>query len=193
MKPSERLRNILVSTTLGPVTPYYGIVNGRCECSKPTGEYPVRAKGGKLKTVQHRPGKHPHGNDPKFQSKATKDTATIRQWIEQYPGANFGVIAGVETVVLDLDIRPEKNGVQEIAQLELTAGQTLPPTTTVLSGSGSGAKHLYFKIPSNLDQLQKPKGTKGIDFLRSKQGVIVPGSLHESGQLLHICARSFSC
>lgn len=52
---------------------------------------------------------------------------------------------------------------------------------TVLSGSGTGAQHRYFKIPADVGQLQKPKGTKAIDFQRNAQAVIVPGSLHDSG------------
>jgi len=85
-------------------------------------------------------------------------------------------------VVLDLDVRPDKNGVAEMDRLQAAAGQTLPPTITVLSGSGTGAKHVYFAVPPDVNRLQKPKGTKGIDFQRNRQGVIVPGSLHESGQ-----------
>ena len=83
--------------------------------------------------------------------------------------------------MLDLDVRPGKNGVTELEHIEAAAGQTLPPTITVLSGSGTGAKHLYFAVPSDLKRLQKPKGTSGIDFLRSSQAAIVPGSRHESG------------
>ncbi|MCZ2154056.1 MAG: bifunctional DNA primase/polymerase [Bryobacterales bacterium] len=68
-----------------------------------------------------------------------------------------------------------------IGQLEATSGQQLPPTVTVLSGSGTGAQHRYFRIPPDVGQLQRPKGTKAIDFQRSSQAVIVPGSLHDSG------------
>lgn len=83
--------------------------------------------------------------------------------------------------MLDLDVRPGKNGVEELTRLEIGAGQALPPTVTVMSGSGTGAKHLYFKIPGDIVNLQKPKGTKAIDFQRSSKAIIVPGSLHESG------------
>lgn len=164
---TQRLANVLLSTRLGPITPYYGVVDGLCECGEPT-------------TKKHKPGKHPRLVG--YQSKnATIDLATITEWCDTFPIANFAVISGVATVVLDLDVRPGKNGVAELERLEREAGATVPPTVTVVSGSGSGAKHLYFRLPPSLQTLQKPKGTKGIDFLRTRQGVIVPGSLHESG------------
>jgi hypothetical protein len=167
MTAAERVKNILLSTKLGPLTLFFGVVNGRCECGKP-------------KSQKHKPGKHPHGGGWQHKN-ATTDHATISVWIGQYPNANFAVITGVGTVVLDLDVRPGKDGVAELAALEAKAGQSLPATVTVLSGSGTGAKHLYFKVPQDLGRLQKPKGTTAIDFQRSNQAVIVPGSVHESG------------
>jgi len=174
MTPGERLKNILLSTTLGPITPFFGISNGNCECGRPPSD-------------KHKPGKHPRAGG--WQGKnATTDHATIRQWFGQYPDANFAAITGIDTVVLDLDVRPStpskpaKDGIAELAHLESMAGQRISPTVTVLSGSGTGAKHLYFTVPQNLLQLQKPKGTTAIDFQRSRQAVIVPGSRHLSGQ-----------
>jgi putative DNA primase/helicase len=165
MTADERLKNILLSTKLGPVTPYYGVVNGICECGKP-------------KTEKHKPGKHPRSGG--WQGKnATTDHATITEWCRRYPQSNFAIIAGVQSVVLDLDIRPGKNGVAEMEQIEAAAGKQLPRTVTALTGSGG--KHLYFAVPPGLNSLQKPKNTNGIDFQRNRQGVIVPGSLHESG------------
>jgi hypothetical protein len=168
MTAKERLKNILLSTKLGPVTPFYGIVAGTCECGKPN-------------TKKHKAGKHPRLQGWQNEN-ATTDHATIRRWFALYLFANFAIISGIDSVVLDLDVRPGKNGVAEMEQLEATAGQTLPPTITVLSGSGTGAKHVYFAVPPDLERLQKPKGTKGIDFQRNRQAVILPGSLHESGQ-----------
>lgn len=168
MKPEKRLRNVLLSAKLGPITPFFGIANGTCECGKP-------------KSDRHKPGKHPRFPGWQDQQAAT-DPETISGWLNDFPAANFAVITGVQSVVLDLDIRPGKNGVLELSELEAAAGQTIPPTVTVLSGSGNGAKHLYFKIPPDVANLQRPKGTKGIDFQRSRKAIIVPGSLHESGR-----------
>jgi Bifunctional DNA primase/polymerase, N-terminal len=166
MTPGERLKNILLSTKLGPLTPYFGVVKGACEC-------------GKAQTEKHKPGKHPRSGG--WQKNATTDQATIRQWFALHPFANFAIIAGVDSVVLDLDVRPGKDGVAELEQIAITAGQQIPPTVTVLTGSGTGGKHLYFAVPPDLNSLQKPKGTKAIDFLRNRQGSLVPGSLHGSG------------
>jgi Bifunctional DNA primase/polymerase, N-terminal len=180
MNSDERLHNVLLSTTLGPVTPFFGILNGVCECGKPKGEIKIRGKNGKLKSVEHKPGKHPLWAG--WQRKnATTDPETISRWFKDFPNANFAVITGVDSVVLDLDIRPGKNGVEELARLEAESGQTVPATVTVMSGSGSGAKHLYFRVPPDVALLQTPKGTKAIDFQRSRKAIIIPGSLHESG------------
>ncbi len=125
MTPNERLQNILLATKLGPLTPFFGIVNGQCECGKTKGEYQVRGKGGKLKTVTHKPGKHPRGGG--WQSKNnTTDLATIRQWFHQHPNGNFAVVSGVKTVALDFDVRPGKNGIVELSQLEADSGKQLP-------------------------------------------------------------------
>ncbi len=166
MTAEERFRNILLSTKLGPVAPFFGLVNGVCECGRP-------------KTERHKPGKHPRSGG--WQKNHSTDEETIKRWFAEFPNANFAVISGIHSVVLDLDVRPGKNGVGELEALEVEAGRQIPPTVTVISGSGTGAKHLYFKIPPDVLNLQKPKGTKGIDFQRTLQAVIVPGSLHESG------------
>jgi hypothetical protein len=167
MSPEERLRNIILASKLGPVTPFYGIVDGSCECGKP-------------RTDKHKPGKHPRFDGWQEQN-ATADHQTISKWFREHPNSNFAAIAGVVSVVLDVDVRPGKDGNAELGQLEAESGQCLPPTVTVLSGSGTGAKHLYFRVPQDVAILQKPTGTTGIDFQRSRKAIIVPGSLHESG------------
>jgi hypothetical protein len=177
MTAAERAHNILLAAKLGPLTPFFGILNGQCECGKP-------------KSQKHKPGKHPHGGGWQHKN-ATSDPATIALWIGQHPQANFAVITGIHTVVLDLDVRPGKDGVAELAALEAKAGQTLPATVTVLTGSGTGAQHRYFKVPPDLARLQKPKGTTAIDFQRTRQASIVPGSLHESGNFYRF-ARGLS-
>ena len=123
MTAAERAKHILLSTKLGPIAPYWGVVNGQCECGKP-------------KAKNHKPGKHPRAGGWQHKN-ATKDHAMISPWIGQYPNGNFAVITGVDTVVMDLDVRPAegKDGIAEMAALEATAGQQLPPTVTVLSGS----------------------------------------------------------
>jgi hypothetical protein len=168
MNSDERLRNVLLSTTLGPVTPFFGIVGGTCECGKP-------------KSDRHKPGKHPRFAGWQ-DTHATKDHRTISRWCDDLPNANFAVITGQDTVVLDLDVRPGKNGVEELARLATEKGQSIPATITVVSGSGSGAQHLYFTVPADVADLQKPKETKAIDFQRSRKAIIIPGSLHESGR-----------
>jgi hypothetical protein len=154
MTPDKRLQTILLATELGPLTPFFGIVNGQCECGKPKGDLPVRGKGGKQKTVTHKPGKHPR--DGGWQRNATTDHAAIRQWFNQHPHGNFAVVSGVNTVALDFDVRPEKDGIAELRQLETAAGQQLPPTVTVLSGSGTQRRIIRVMKEPEVKRLKKP-------------------------------------
>lgn len=195
MTPKERLTNILLSLTLGPVTRFCGIVGGKCECGEPEGKIKVwNSKRHKFVMVPHIPGKHPPRYVRGWQEKnASTDPKTVAGWCIEYPHSNFAVVTGSASVVLDLDVRqeepvkngksakPAKNGVVELAELEQSVEQSIPPTVTVVSGGGSGAKHVYFKVPNNPAMLQKPKGTRGIEFRKNKEAIIVPGSRHKSG------------
>ncbi len=136
MTAAERTKNILLSAKLGPLTPFFGIVKGQCECGKP-------------KSQRHKPGKHPNAGGWQRQN-ATSDHATIAGWIGKYTNAIFAVITGVDTVVLDLDVRPGKDGVAELAALEAEAGKCLPATVTVFSGSGTGAKQPVLQSSTRL-------------------------------------------
>ena len=196
MTPEERLKNVLLSLTLGPVTRFCGIVGGKCECGEPEGKIKVwNSKRHKFVEVPHFPGKHPPRYVRGWQEKnASTDPKTVAGWCIEYPHSNFAVVTGSASVVLDLDVRreepakngksakPAKNGVVELAELEESAGQNVPPTVTVVSGGGSGAKHVYFKVPNNPAMLQKPKGTRGIEFRKNKKAIIIPGSRHKSGK-----------
>jgi hypothetical protein len=51
MTPDKRLQNILLATKLGPLTPFFGLVAGQCECGKPKGENHIRGRVRKLKAV----------------------------------------------------------------------------------------------------------------------------------------------
>ena len=148
MSPKERLENILLSASLGPITPFCGIVNGVCQC----GRKPSKA---------HKPGKHPLLTG--WQEMATTDHETIIEWFDNAPGANFAVITGIQTVVLDLDVKPGKDGNAALAKLEADAGQQLSPTVTAFSGT-PGARHLYYKVPRSApskNRREPPELTSG--------------------------------
>ena len=122
--------------------------------------------------------------------------ATITTLRQTYrPGYNVGVRCGHWScplpehglVVLDIDIRnPEATG-PALAAVEAMLGEA-STGPTVLSGGGNGSRHLWFACP--LDQLPpkanitilKADGWK-LEVLSTGKQVVVPPSVHPSGQL----------
>ncbi len=74
---------------------------------------------------------------------ATADATTIRRWWHHYPSALIGSPTGFGFVVLDIDVREDRDGFATLAQL--TGSTVLPVTLT--AASRSGGRHLYFEAP----------------------------------------------
>ena len=148
-----------------PLVPMHTIKNGACSC--------------KDSDACTRAGKHPctaHGvND------ASADTDQIKAWWERWPKANIGIAAGDQSGILVLDIDPRNGGDETLNERTAELGP-LPETVTALTG-GNG-RHLFFKYPSFA--VRKDSGGKtfgpGVDVLSNRSIVIVPPSLHASGQ-----------
>ena len=119
------------------------------------------------------PGKHPrttHGLKD-----ATTDPRQIREWWEQWPGANIGIATGAESGLAVIDVDPRHGGTLE-------ALGDLPPTCTVRTGGGGW--HLYYQYPSGIAIRNNASGKlgKGIDMRGEGGYVVAPPSLHVSGQ-----------
>lgn len=81
MLPEEREEQILLSITLGPIFPMWGVVENpqgvlTCEC------------GGRPNC---KPGKHPRWTG--YRRKAPSDPAKLREWLRRYGHGNFGVVS----------------------------------------------------------------------------------------------------
>ena len=165
----EKLNQVLLATQLGPISHYCGIKeNLTCTCGRPDNWINPHNK------REHNPGKHPPENSRRWVERfATTDPAEIATYLENDPDCNFALVMGVKAVALDLDIRPHKNGIDYLRERG-----DLPRTVTV--DSGSGGTHLYFKIPTNSQNLQGI-GSAGIDF-KDNGVTMAPGSLHKSGK-----------
>lgn len=103
---------------------------------------------------------------------ATLDEAAIRQWWSQWPSANIGLATGWEFFAIDIDT---KSG--GMAWLE---SNELP--TTHESHTGSGGKHLLYRIPAGVI-VQNSAGliAPGVD-VRGVGGYIVAApSIHPNG------------
>jgi hypothetical protein len=102
---------------------------------------------------------------------ATTDEAQIERWWTETPNANIGAQPPPGYVVIDVD--PRNGGLETWGTLERE--YEIPPTLTAITG-GSGA-HLWFKTENAV-----ASPGKGIDVKSSTGYVLVPPSVHASGQ-----------
>lgn len=104
---------------------------------------------------------------------------TVRQWWEQYPEANIGLVCGPISacLVLDLDQREDRDG----ARSYLDAGGERNPTCPV-SSTPSGGAHLWYSHQTGLSNVTRRGSGAGLD-LRTQGGyVVVPPSVTAHGQ-----------
>jgi hypothetical protein len=102
----------------------------------------------------------------------------IRRWFAQIPDANVGIVTGMISGLVVLDIDPNKGGDTSLAQLERAHG---PLPHTVEAITGGGGRHVYFAHPGGLVR-NKVGLLPGIDLRGDGGCVVAPPSLHQSGQ-----------
>lgn len=118
---------------------------------------------------------------------ATNDPETYREMQTARPSAtNVGIQPGrAGLVVVDLDETKEASTVPALARLHTVAEQHggLPKTLTVRTGSGG--RHLYFRMPSRelgqLNGVRNPdtgRTESGVDVRGAKGYVVAPPSIH---------------
>lgn len=154
-----------------PVVPIFEVLtDGSCACGKATCDPR---------------GKHPrtlHGLKD-----ATTDTDRVRAWYSDAPNANVAIATGRGLLVIDVDQKPDKDGVASLRALEAQHGE-LPLTRTIQTGSGG--YHLYFGYPPEL-ALGSASGKLGIGIdHRADDGyVIAPPSNHACGGTYDVLAE----
>lgn len=104
---------------------------------------------------------------------ATSDPGEIRALFKRYRNKAYGVTGGV---IIDLDVKPEVDGVREWNKL--VAGKDCPATRTVRTPGGG--VHLYFRTDARYGN---PVGrlAPGIDVRAHNAYVIGPGSVTDKG------------
>jgi putative DNA primase/helicase len=123
------------------------------------------------------PGKHPR--TPHGFHDATTDPATLHQWWTHWPDANLGIPTGAVSGLLVLDIDPRHGGHLTVEDLEAEHG-TFPPTVESLTGGGG--RHLFYAHPGGTIGSAAHRLGPGVDLKADGGYVIVPPSVHASGQ-----------
>ena len=106
---------------------------------------------------------------------ATTDTQRVRNWWQQSPDANVGLVCAPKFLVLDED--PRNGGNYALENLFMGAPQYGFDTLTSLTGGGG--RHFGFEHPHFDVSL---KGiAPGLD-IKSKGYIVAPPSIHPSGR-----------
>lgn len=121
-------------------------------------------------------GKKPEWLGPGWHHLATTDERQIREWYKLQPKANVGICPDGTFAVLDIDYH--KGGGETIAALEREHG---PLPLTVMSVTGGGGTHQYYRIRQGREVRYKPG--PGIEFKAKGQLVEWPSLHPDTGKM----------
>ena len=111
--------------------------------------------------------------------KATADAATIVAWWRRWPRALIGLRTG-RFVVVDLDVRNDRDGIAEFAKLVARWG-AVPQTLRVRTPRGG--LHLYFSAPTREIRNSTSRIAPGVDVRGEGGYVIAAGSVLSDGRV----------
>ncbi|MBP5698804.1 MAG: DUF3987 domain-containing protein [Alphaproteobacteria bacterium] len=107
---------------------------------------------------------------------ASDNEVVLQEWNKQFPNCNIGIPTGAINNIFVVDVDGE-SGAQSLMALENTYGKLNTPT--VDTGKG---KHLYFKMPENVDiKCSTSKIAPHIDIRGNGGYVVAPPSIHPNG------------
>lgn len=118
-----------------------------------------------------------------WREQATTDSAALRRLWSRWNAAAFGVAMATGEPsglwVLDVDVKADRDGTQELRRLESIYGE-LPPTVT--ARTGGGGVHLFFRMPPDRE-ITNSRGRlpPGIDVRGTGGYVVLPPSPHPEG------------
>ena len=114
----------------------------------------------------------------KWQEKATCNGESLRAWMQEYPGCNWGLACGPDSRVFVLDVDGD-DGAASLHELIGNHGHDWTNTLSVKTARGS---HFYFRYPSDaVIRNSTSKLALGIDVRGEGGYVLVPPSVHPSG------------
>lgn len=125
------------------------------------------------------PGKHPRITGGL--NAATKDLGQIKEWWNKWPNANIGIVTGLVSGILAVDVdcgHGKVSGEDSLKAWEAFNG-VLPLTWTSLTGGGG--YHYIYKC-KDVDIKNKAGLLPGVDIRANGGYIVAPPSLHSSGK-----------
>jgi len=125
---------------------------------------------------QHSNGKRPLHSG--WQDAATSQASIAEKWFRQSAKAGVGIVTGIQSKVLVLDVDPRNGGDATLQLFERQNGK-LPDTPLV--ETGGGGRHYYFRLDSQEATFPKCLGA-GLDLKWNGGFVCAPPTVHASGR-----------
>ena len=146
------------------IFPVHSVIDGQCTCV--------------LKCKCKSPGKHPRTRNGL--KDATTDSKIIRKWQHRHPDSNIGILTGLESGIVAVDIDVGKGGLESFARLSKNYGSNIADTLT--ADTGGGGFHLIYQAPDLHIKNSQGAIDVGVD-VRADGGYIVGSpSTHISGK-----------
>lgn len=143
------------------VVPLHRAADGACSCRRPDcpaiGKHPRIAWQGRTTTPAHE--------------------TEVRAWWERWPRANVGVVTGLVSGIVVLDVDPRNGGDETLARFVARRFGPLPET--VESATGGGGRHYWFDPTGR--RLPTGRLAAGLDLKAEGGLVVAPPSVHASG------------
>ena len=136
-----------------------------------------RARGWSVIAVEPR-GKRPLVVWRAFQHRVAS-VSEVEGWYRRWPEANVGIVTGVVSGLVVVDIDARHGGHESLAQLEDVHG---PLPDTVEAATGGGGRHLYYAHPDGGLHPNRVAMHPGIDLRGDGGCVVAPPSMHPSGR-----------
>jgi len=127
---------------------------------------PIRAKD-KRPTIHWLEFQHRHPSE-----------SEVKHWYDRWPDANLGIVTGVISGLVVLDVDPKHDGDASLAEL-IQLHDPLPHTIEAITGGGG--RHVYFAHPGGIVR-NKVGLAPGIDLRGDGGCVVAPPSVHASGK-----------
>ena len=112
----------------------------------------------------------------------TTNPMQIRKWWQAYPNANIGARPPKWAVVLDID--PRNGG---LATWQRLTGQATYSTDTLVTLTGSGGWHIWYRLPYAAPI--RGHAGEGIDIKARNGYLVMPGSIHPDTGRAYECVN----